>query len=223
MSNVSDQMSPDRIIRMALRYIRGGAPVATEDADALIRVAFRLIGNDDSIELPAIKSALSRCATRFQELSGQVRIKRFSHEHYGKLIDLGPPLAGLAEEAKQVLGDRYGGGFIIRKTEMRNPSKNGWFELRILPGYVNNEVCSTFRVELHQFPEDGAQVPVIRYPPISGDKNLLHICEDLEDVPSMSMMMRASILKGVRTPAVVFELSSYLRNIFEPISPWEDE
>lgn len=150
------------------------------------------------------------------KLKSSGRGKRFGHDDYNALIGYGEdPESDLAKLAREKLGDRYGGGFLLHKTGMKKAAKNGLYEFRILDAetvekdgkQVPNEVCDKFVAELHQYPEDGRKVPVIRFPPRSGDKKDCRVTEDIIEVPSMSKMMKESELNGAQTPAVVFSLS----------------
>jgi len=155
------------------------------------------------------------------KLKSSGRGKRFGHDDYARLIGFGEdPTSDLAKLAKEKLGERYQGGFLLHKTGMKKTNKNGIYEFRILDPEtvtrpteeggteeVENEVCSKFRAELHQYPEDGRKVPVIAFPPRGGDKKKCSVTEDRVEVPSMSKMMRESELNGAQTPAVVFGLS----------------
>lgn len=107
------------------------------------------------------------------------------------------------------------GIFRIQKTGMKRSSKNGTYEFRILPGYAGNAITESIRVELHQLAEDGRKLPVIMYPPQSGDKRNLVSTEDIHEVASMSKVMRESELNGVQTPAIVFDLVNVVRQIEE--------
>lgn len=157
------------------------------------------------------------------KLKSSGRGKRFGHDDYARLEGFGEdPETDLAKRCIAKLGDRYGGGFLLEKTGMKKTTKNGIYEFRILPPKtvtkpvegkpgemeeVENEVCGKFRAELHQYPDDGHTVPVIVFPPVSGDKKKCEVTEDRIEVPSMSKMMRESELAGAQTPAVVFGLA----------------
>lgn len=146
------------------------------------------------------------------KLKSAGRGKRFGHDNYAALIGYGEdPESDLYKQAREKLGDRYEGGFVLHKTGMKKASKNGYYEFRILPPEKtrdgkDNEVCDKFVAELHQFPEDGRKVPTIRFPPRSGDKKDCEVSDNIVEVPSMSKMMKESELKGAQTPAVVYGL-----------------
>lgn len=136
--------------------------------------------------------------------------KRMTHADYARLIGFGdPPESEMGKLAKH-------GGFVIKKTAMKNDNKNGVYELVIKPGIEGNEVCDSFVAELYQYPDDGAKTRVIVFPPKSGQKKgegALIINDDIEEVPSMSKMLQQSLLKSAMTPAVVFKLNEYLKNL----------
>lgn len=157
------------------------------------------------------------------KLKSSGRGKRFGHDDYARLEGFGEdPESDLAKRVIAKLGGRYGGGFLLEKTGMKKASKNGIYEFRILPPKtvtqavegkpgeteeVENEVCSKFRAELHQYPEDGRKVAVIVFPPAGGDKKKCQVTDERVEVPSMSKMMKESEMAGAQTPAVVFGLA----------------
>jgi hypothetical protein len=56
-------------------------------------------------------------------------------------------------------------------------------------------------------------VPCVVFPPASGDKGKLIVSDDVLEVPSMSRMMKESILQGAQTPAVMFDLVERLQKL----------
>lgn len=149
--------------------------------------------------------------------------KRFSHEGYAKLIGYGEDVDGdeksVYKQACEKLKARglapsvLSGGFLLVKNQMKNPAKNGTFELVIEEGDKNNKLCSAFKATLHQYPDNKAKVPAIVFPPASGDKGKLVIDQSRTEVPSMSRMMKESILQGAQTPAVMFDLVERLQKL----------
>jgi hypothetical protein len=132
---------------------------------------------------------------------------RFRHEDYAELVGYGEdPNSDLGKLAKH-------GGFVIRKTQMKNASKNGTYEFVLEPGQEGNEVCDSFVAKLYQYPDDGAHLPVIIFPPKSGDKKKCQVDDQVVEVGSMSQVMKASKLQGAQTPAIVFDLAERLKGL----------
>lgn len=146
--------------------------------------------------------------------------QRFDHSAYAMCIGHGEQASiDLFEEFSttlyqgQTLETRYGGGYLLHKTGMRSEERNGWFELRVLPGDPDNNICHMFRVELHQYPTNDASLPVIAFPPASGDRGSCVVNETIIEVSSMSELMQCSILSAVQTPSVLFGLGSVVQQL----------
>jgi len=133
---------------------------------------------------------------------------RFKNSDYARFIGQGnTPLHPKARH----------GGFVIEVTQARTPSRNGAFELVVLPGIKSNKACEEMQAKLYQYPANGAKVAVISYPPLKGERAdhrkgiNLRVDDDVVEVASMSGMMRASLLGQPQTPAVQFKLVDLLR------------
>ena len=158
--------------------------------------------------------------------------KRFSHEGYARLIGYGEDTEK-SEVYKQALEKlrKAGydplkvlhGGFLITKNQMKNPNKNGVFELVIEAGVKGNKLCEAFTARLYQFPDAKQAVPVITFPPESGDKGKLKVNDAVLEVASMSQMMKNSIIQGAQTPAVQFGLVEHLKALGEDVSGLEED
>ena len=106
------------------------------------------------------------------------------------------------------------GGFLLVKTQMRSDNKNGVFELVLENGREGNAVTDKFVARLRQFPFTKQKVPTIEFPPQSGEKGkdaTLIVTDDVQEVASMSQMLKSAIVKGAQTPAVVFGLVDLLK------------
>lgn len=154
--------------------------------------------------------------------------KRFSHDGYAKLIGFGEDTS--SETWKQAIEritksghKKLHGGFVLLKSQMKNPAKNGVFELLIEKGDTENKLCSSFTARLFQYPDNGAKVSVVQFPPKSGSKDTLVINDEVTEVASMSQMMKQSILQGAQTPAVMFGLIEKLKLLGEDTSDLEAE
>lgn len=148
--------------------------------------------------------------------------KRFSHDNYALFIGRGTPKdSELYREAVKVLQDKCGldesaleGGFLLVKTQMRSDNKNGVFELVLQNGREANAVTDKFVARLRQYPFTKQKVPTIEFPPQSGEKGkdaTLINTDDVQEVASMSQMLKSAIVKGAQTPAVVFGLVDLLK------------
>lgn len=156
--------------------------------------------------------------------------KRFSHADYAKLIGYGVDetseayKTALEKLKKSGFSERdLHGGFLLVKSQMKNPKKNGVFELFVEEGQKDNQLCDAFTATLYQYPDDKASVPSVVFPPASGDKNKLAVTDEITEVPSMSQMMKRSILNGAQTPAVMFDLIAQLKALGEDVSNLDDE
>lgn len=158
---------------------------------------------------------------KYKLTKGQSR-KRFSHSNYQRFIGRGTPKdSDTYREAVKLLREKCGldasalhGGFLLVKTQMRSDTKNGVFELVLEKGKEGNSNTDKFSAKLYQFPFVKQAVPTIVFPPASGEKGpnaTLQVTDDEQEVPSMSQMLKAAIVKGAQTPAVVFGLVDLLK------------
>jgi hypothetical protein len=158
---------------------------------------------------------------KYKLVKGQNR-KRFSHSNYQRFIGRGTPKdSDTYREAVKLLREKCGldesalhGGFLLTKTQMRSDTKNGVFELVLETGKVGNSNTDKFSAKLYQFPFIKQAVPTITFPPASGEKGpnaTLQVTDTEQEVPSMSQMLKAAIVKGAQTPAVVFGLVDLLK------------
>ena len=151
--------------------------------------------------------------------------KRFSHEGYAKLIGIGAheesdtykTAIDKLKKAGYNPAKDLAGGFLLVKNQMKNSSKNGVFELVIEEGDEANKLAGNFKATLFQYPDNKAKVPCVVFPPASGDKGKLIVNDDVLEVPSMSRMMKESILQGAQTPAVMFDLVQRLKDAGEDV------
>jgi hypothetical protein len=148
--------------------------------------------------------------------------KRFSHDNYAHFIGRGTPKdSELYREAVTALREKCGldesvleGGFLLVKKQMRSDHKNGVFELVLEKGIEGNGSTDKFRARLKQFPFTKQKVPTIVFPPQSGEKGkdaTLIVTDEIQEVASMSQMLKSAIVKGAQTPAVVFDLVDLLK------------
>jgi len=152
---------------------------------------------------------------------GQSR-SRFSHSNYEHFIDKGTSRdSETYREAVKLLREKCGldesalhGGFLLIKTQMRSDNKNGIFELVLEKGKEGNRNTTKFSAKLYQFPFVKQAIPTILFPPVSGEKGkdaTLVVTDAEQEVGSMSNMLKAAIIKGAQTPAVVFGLVDLLK------------
>jgi hypothetical protein len=162
-----------------------------------------------------------RGVCKYKLTKGQNR-KRFSHSNYQHFIGRGTPKdSDTYREAVKLLREKCGkdesalhGGFLLIKTQMRSDTKNGIFELVLETGKAANSNTDKFSAKLYQFPFVKQAVPTITFPPASGEKGpnaTLQVTDTEQEVPSMSQMLKAAIVKGAQTPAVVFGLVELLK------------
>lgn len=189
----------------------------TQFSDVILAVFDRLEENgedhNDSITI-SIETDEKGVRIGTFEKKGKSR-KRFGHKNYAEFIGMGTPKdSALYRECVQALREKCNldasvlkGGFLLHKTQMRAPERNGVLELVIKKGREGNKVTEDFVAELYQYPFVEQAVPVIQFPPASGDKNETLQTDDVKEVPSMSQMLRQSIIESAMTPAVLFGLT----------------
>jgi len=157
--------------------------------------------------------------------------KRFGHDDYESLIGRGSDEdSDEWKEAAKALHERLNlnpedvlhGGYLITKSQAKNPNKNGVFEFCINDALEKNVVCDKFSCRLYQYPFSGSHVQVISFPPVSGDKDKLRVDDDVTEVSSMSRMLRPSVLKGAQTPAVYFDLAKRVKDLVDEDKGEED-
>jgi len=184
------------------------------------------IGVEDSEGITLRRRADADSVAYSYRLGRRRRRRRFSHSCYGGLVGGGHPKDSAEYQAAKAAFEQAGldvpdleGGYLLTKTQMRSAAKDGVYKLVLEPGDPDNQICSFFKAKLYQFPFDGAQVPVISFPPEvagpgwSGDKyEGLIVSDDVIEVVSMSQMLKTSILNGAQTPAIVFGLVEALQN-----------
>jgi hypothetical protein len=145
--------------------------------------------------------------------------KRFGHSHYAEFIGQGTPKdSPLYRECVTALREKCNldenalhGGYLLLKTQMRSEMRNGVFELVLEKGREANGVTDVVTAKLYQYPFVEQAVQVITFPPISGKKDDLRQTDAIKEVPSMSQMLKQSILESAMTPAVMFGLVELLK------------
>ena len=158
----------------------------------------------------------------FKLAKGSGTRRRFSHDNYRHFIGKGTPEdSETYRESVKLLQEKCGldasalhGGFLLNKTQMRSDSKNGVFELVLETGKEGNRNTDKFSAKLYQFPFVKQAIPTIVFPPVSGEKGkdaTLQVTDIEQEVGSMSNMLKAAIIKGAQTPAVVFGLVDLLK------------
>jgi len=212
---MSIQLSEDRLIPLARDAIREmWKTLQVTRYNAVISAVFAALdegnvdhGNDISIK----RDENGVCRFELPKAGGR---KRFSHDKYAHFIGRGTPHdSDLYRESVKLLREKCGkdasalrGGFLLNKTQMRSENKNGVFELVIESGHESNGVTDKFVARIYQHPFTEQCVPTISFPPASGKKDELSITDEVQEVPSMSQMVRNTITKGTQTPAVIFGL-----------------
>lgn len=120
--------------------------------------------------------------------------------------------------------------FTKKVEQSKQASRNGTYELRVLPGDPSNHACHEIRLELHQTTDDGLKHPVVVFPPAKGEREDhrrgLHLQQDVDivEVASISGMMKQSVLCIPQTPAVTFGLvESYMKQqaALPASNPWK--
>lgn len=142
---------------------------------------------------------------------------RFKLSDYAKLVGYGDD----RESDTGKLSEH--GGFVLKKTAMKNAERNGVYELCFDEGDPQNEVCPDFTARLYQRTDDGASHAVITFPPASGDKKKLVQDDKIFEVTSMSQMMKQSVLQHPQSPGVVFDLADKLKAIEEAENGTDDD
>jgi hypothetical protein len=195
------------------------------EPDEILNYAIQLM-IEDRFPSDITRSTLRALETIIQQRLREFRrLRVFNIRDYAELIDNSMPKVRILEMLGEDEGffnslghsftDNFLWGFWFfhlspATSFFPNSSRNGYYRFRIVPGHNQNAVCGLYCAELTQFPLNGAIMPRIIFPPISGNRNIRREDDEIIEVPSMSHMMRASLLQSAQSPAVFFDLRQYL-------------